>query len=95
MKIYIAGKITGDKDYRAKFEAAAVQLEAAGYIVLSPATLPEGMSAADYMRICYAMIDVADEAYFLRDYHESDGAMLEWQYCKYIGLKTRIEGESL
>ena len=38
MKIYIAGKITGDPDYRAKFADAQRQIEAQGHIVLNPAT---------------------------------------------------------
>ena len=32
MKIYIAGKITGDPDYRAKFADAQRQIEAQAYI---------------------------------------------------------------
>ena len=38
MKIYIAGKIAGDRRYRAKFREAAKALEAAGHVVLNPAT---------------------------------------------------------
>ena len=57
MKIYIAGKIAGDRRYRAKFREAAKALEAAGHVVLNPATLPDGLTDADYMRICMAMVD--------------------------------------
>lgn len=95
MKIYVAGKITGEVEYRAKFTAAAGQLENEGHIVINPAVLPGGMAAADYMKICFAMIDVADAVLFLNDYYASDGAMLEWQYCKYVGKQTMFEGESL
>lgn len=62
MKIYIAGKIAGDRRYRAKFREAAKALEAAGHVVLNPATLPDGLTDADYMRICMAMVDAADLA---------------------------------
>lgn len=85
MKIYIAGKIAGDKRYRAKFREAAKALEAAGHVVLNPATLPDGLEQADYMRICLAMLDTADLAVFLPDYQESKGAMVEWGYCQRIG----------
>ena len=54
------------------------------YTVLNPATLPEGMNRADYMRICFAMIDSADIVMFLPDYAESEGAYLEKAYCDYI-----------
>ena len=54
-------------------------------IVLNPAELPEGMEAADYMRICMAMIDVADAVVFLPDAKDSAGARLEKAYCEYVG----------
>lgn len=89
MKIYIAGKITGDPDYRAKFADAQRQIEAQGNIVLNPATLPEGMEPKDYMRICFAMIDVADELWELPTAWASKGAMLEEAYCDYCGKTVR------
>ena len=85
MKIYIAGKIAVDKRYRAKFREATKALEMAGHVVLNPATLPDGLEQADYMRICLAMLDTADLAVFLPDYQESKGAMVEWGYCQRIG----------
>lgn len=85
MKIYIAGKIAGDRRYRAKFREAAKNLEAMGHVTLNPATLPDGLEQADYMRICLAMLDTADLAVFLPDYRESRGAMVEWAYCQRIG----------
>lgn len=85
MKIYLAGKITGDKRYRAKFRDAAKALEAAGHVVLNPATLPDGLTEADYMQIGMAMLNAADLAVFLPDYQESKGAMVEWGYCQRIG----------
>ena len=59
-KIYIAGKITGEPDYKAKFDAAEQEYNKKGYTVLNPAVLPGGLQPADYMRICFAMIDSAD-----------------------------------
>lgn len=44
MIIYLAGKITGNPEYRKQFAAAKAELEADGHIVLNPAELPEGMS---------------------------------------------------
>ena len=85
MKIYIAGKITGDPDYRTKFADAQRQIEAQGHIVLNPATLPEGMEPKDYMRICFAMIDCADTVFLLPGWQGSAGARLEQAYCSYIG----------
>lgn len=87
MKVYIAGKITGDPKYPEKFWRVEVDLERQGHIVLNPAMLPEGMAPADYMRICFAMIDCADLVAFLPDWKESRGACLEYEYCKYVGKK--------
>jgi nucleoside 2-deoxyribosyltransferase len=88
MKVYIAGKITGDPKYRQKFERAAAQLKKQGMVVLNPAAHPDGMSRADYMRIDLAMIDSAEMVFFLRDWTDSEGARLEYQYCRYIGKQT-------
>lgn len=87
-KVYIAGKITGDDNYRAKFDRVRAALEGEGYIPLSPAVLPDGMTAADYMRICFAMIDVADAVLFLPDWEASPGARLEMEYCGYIAKRV-------
>jgi nucleoside 2-deoxyribosyltransferase len=84
-KIYIAGKITGDPDYQVKFMFARNQLMKQGDIVLSPSVLPEGMAPADYMRICFAMIDTADAVAFLPDFGDSKGTSVEMAYCEYTG----------
>lgn len=89
-KIYIAGKIAGQSDYKAKFEAAAQDYEKMGYAVLNPAKLPTGLLPADYMRICFAMIDTADVVAFLPDYESSLGAQLELQYCRYIEKTVKL-----
>jgi len=85
VKVYIAGKITGDPGYRAKFAAAEAALKAAGHIPLNPAVLPDGLEEADYMRIAFVMLDAADMAAFLPDWIESEGTMVERAYCRRIG----------
>lgn len=90
MKIYIAGKITGDKRYKAKFRDAAKALEAVGHVVLNPATLPDGLTDGDYMRITLAMLEAADLAVFLPDYRESKGALVEWAWCQRTGKECAL-----
>lgn len=85
MKIYIAGKITGNENYREKFAKAQAELEKDGHIVLNPAVMPEGMTKSEYMKLCFAMIDIADEVYLLPGWQDSEGARLEEHYCRYIG----------
>jgi len=77
MKIYIAGKITGDPKYRDRFRDEAERLE--------------GMRKAEYMRICFAMIDCADTVFLLPGWKGSPGARLEQAYCSYTGKPS---GES-
>lgn len=91
MKVYLAGKITGDPNYREKFAAAAKKLEErAGVTVISPAVTPEGLKKADYMRICFAMLESADTAVFLPDWEDSPGAQLEKHWCEYVGGKDGV-----
>ena len=77
--VYIAGRITDDPHYRAKFERAQRQLEAAGFTVMSPAVLPSsGFPHRSYMKISCAMLDACDAVYFLPDWKESEGAVYEF-----------------
>lgn len=82
--VYISGPITGVERYWEAFEEAAHELIAAGFIPLSPAWLPEGLTEAQYMEINLAMLNAADAVYFLPRYRESRGAMVEYRYAKYI-----------
>lgn len=85
MIVYIAGKISGDKNYKRKFEKIKAIYNRCGFTVLNPAELPYGMNNADYMRICMSMIDTADVISFLPDYKNSKGAIIERLYAEYIG----------
>jgi len=96
IKLYIAGKITGDPDYKAKFAEAQREFEKQGYTVLNPCWMPQGLQPADYMRMCFAMIDTADVVAFLPGFSRSPGARLEAAYCFYVDKNTIMpDGESL
>ena len=83
--VYIAGPITGIERYWEPFEKAEDELEAAGFIALTPTRLPEGLTNDQYMRINLATIDSADAVLFLPGSDKSRGAMLEFHYCEYTG----------
>jgi hypothetical protein len=85
--IYIAGPITGKENRnREAFVAKECALKKLGHSVLNPTRLPVGLSEAQYMDICLAMIRAADEVHFLPGWEKSDGAIAEYHYAKKLGL---------
>ena len=91
-KVFISGMMTDDLDnYKERFAACEKKLTERGLIVLNPAMLPGGMRPEDYMKICFALIDVADIVYFMTGWQHSGGAALEQHYCKYIGKNRKYE----
>ena len=87
--VYIAGKISGDPNYKEKFAAAQNKLEAVGCIVLNPAWLPsEGFEYEAYMRISTAMLMECEEVCFLPDWISSCGAHREFVLACRLGKKT-------
>lgn len=85
MKVYISGKITGLFNYAENFREVEAQLKADRHVVLTPLMTPLGLEYDDYMKLAYAMIDVADAVIMLDNWTESKGAMLEYDYAKEWG----------
>lgn len=85
MKIYIAGKITGLKNYEQVFNEAHKELESKGHTIMNPTILPEGFEHHEYIHVCFAMIDVCDGVVFLNNWEESYGARLEHRYAESKG----------
>ena len=98
MKIYIAGKITGQERTAMiiKFEAAAMHLKAQGHHPFIPCVLPEydDVPHEDYLHVCYAMIDICDAIYMLSDWQQSKGARMELQYAADHKKEILYEDES-
>lgn len=86
MIIYIAGPISSDTCYKAKFGAAARSIEAHGDIPLNPAWQPLGLEYKQYIDNALAMLRQADAAVFLPGWEHSPGACLEHLYCETVGI---------
>ena len=84
--IYLAGKITGDDDYKGKFLHAELKLTELGYIVMNPAILPpDGFEYDEYMRITEAMMRECYAVCLLPDWKKSNGAIQEYHVAFGLG----------
>ena len=93
-KIYLAGRINGNARYKEEFGAAERFYKDRGFTVLNPALLPEEMDAADYARICAAMLDSADAVVMLPDWEMSLGARQEKAYAEYVSKPVLLHEEA-
>lgn len=92
MIVYIAGPMTGYKDYnRPAFFKAQEELEAEGHTVLNPAALPAALPDSAYLPICLAMIQAADSVYMLRGWRDSKGAAVEHAFASRQGKLAAYE----
>ena len=92
LKIYIAGKITGNPNYREDFTigTVAVLKKIRGtygrnlpVTLMLPSTEPKGLTNRHYMRISLDRIDECDIVAFLPNYTDSQGAQIEERYARY------------
>lgn len=87
MIVYLAGKITGDPAYRAKFADAEMVLRELGHTVLNPAVLPDGLEYAAYLLIDEQMLRASDAVCLLPDWRQSAGARQERALARRLGKK--------
>ena len=96
MRIYIAGPMSGVKDFNyPAFNAAANELRALGHDVLNPADL-ETLNFSGkpqewqwYMRHAIAMVARADGVALLPGWRASKGATLEYRVATALTLDIR------
>lgn len=94
MKIYIAGPMSGLVEFnRPAFMFNAAKLTGRGHVALNPAILPDGLSQAQYMDICLAMLRCADAIYLLNGWEASLGAIAEKSLAEKLGIEIKFEGE--
>ena len=94
-KIYIAGKITGNPDFKEQFQEAEDLLIKLGYEVFNPAKIElncpsncvcnENKKWGCYMLACLPELHKCDGICLLPDCGESTGARIEYQFARKMG----------
>ena len=93
-RIYIAGPMTGLPEFNyPAFHAAAADLRALGYQVVSPAELHDGDTTQPwdfYVRAGIVALVGCDAVALLPDWHLSRGARLEVSIADALGMPVRV-----
>lgn len=93
MKIYIAGAITNNPNYKEQFAEAERKLISEGHAVINPVK-NLGFSYKDYIDMGLCELMHCDAIYMLSGFPKSRGAMLELTYASTVGMEIiYAEGE--
>ena len=84
-KMYIAGSITNDENYRAKFDAVEKHMVSLGYIVFNPALSPDGLTYREYINLGLNMLMQCD-CICIIDGEDSYGTAFEKHYAELVGM---------
>ena len=92
MKIYIAGAISSNPDYKKHFEEAEKRLIEQGHAVINPVK-NLGFDYKEYIDMGLCELMRCEAIYLLKGWEESNGATLEMMYANVAGLKIIKEGK--
>lgn len=86
MKVYIAGSITNNPNYKEEFNQAEEVLKQYGFIVLNPIK-EEGFTYKEYIDMGLNELMCCDAICLLNEHYISKGACLEMKYAGTVGMK--------
>ena len=95
MKIYISGKITGDKDYKKKFDDAELYLRRFAafddsFEVYNPARLDYGTYEKNLLMDIKKIFE-CDAIFMMKNWMDSPGAMAEYHVAKALKMPIFYE----
>jgi len=93
VKIFLSGPISGDPEYKSKFNAVEEKLKAQGHLVWNPAMHPDGFEHYEYMAVCLPAVLFCDCVAFLEGWDESPGSLKEFNYAISHGRKVLMPCE--
>lgn len=90
MKIYIAGAISNNPDYKKQFEEAEKRLIKQGHAVINPVK-NLGFDYKDYIDMGLCELMHCEAIYLLKGWEKSNGATLEMIYATTVKMKILKE----
>lgn len=91
---YVAGKVTGlpIEVVKAKFKQAETFMQLQGYTVLNPCNFMSNAEDWQFaMKLCIALLSMADVLYLQIDWSDSTGAKIEFEVAKQLGIDVIFE----
>lgn len=85
MKVYIAGPISGNDDYKEQFKRAAAKMESLGFDPVNPA---ENTCASyrDYIVLGIRQLSECSAIYMIKGWQDSKGARAEREVAKALEI---------